>query len=146
MGVSTDGQICFGVLFEEGYEFPWDCEEYDYDIDVWWDEMNGFNPPFPFNSSLSEEEQQKYFEYRRNFKKQHPLPVDTVNYCSCDYPMYILAIPKTWFIANRGYPVKFNPKELEVSQNEINNLLDFCEKYGLKFIDGPVWFLSSNWC
>lgn len=24
MGVSTNGQICYGVLFEDGYEMPWD--------------------------------------------------------------------------------------------------------------------------
>ena len=118
MGISTDGQICFGVLFEEGYEFPWDCEEYAYDIYIWWDKI----------------------------AESGSLPAIPVNYCSCDYPMYILAIPKTLFIANRGYPVKFNPKELEVSQDEVNNLLDFCKKYGLEFIDGPAWFLSSNWC
>ena len=24
MGVSTDGIVCFGYLFDDGYQFPWD--------------------------------------------------------------------------------------------------------------------------
>ena len=31
MGLSTDGEISFGIVFDEGFEFPWD--EYDYDIE-----------------------------------------------------------------------------------------------------------------
>ena len=27
MGVSTDGQICFGISFGEDFEFPWDAYE-----------------------------------------------------------------------------------------------------------------------
>jgi len=36
MGVSTDAQISFGVMFPEGYEFPWEKDEYDWDINTWW--------------------------------------------------------------------------------------------------------------
>ena len=43
MGVSTDGQICFGIAFEECTEFPWDSEEYDGDIDAWWLSLSSFS-------------------------------------------------------------------------------------------------------
>ena len=32
----TNGQICFGLLFEEDAEFPWDEHNRWDDIDDWW--------------------------------------------------------------------------------------------------------------
>lgn len=43
MSTSTDGQICFGVVFEEDYEFPWDDEN---NFEKWWQTVNGFKPSF----------------------------------------------------------------------------------------------------
>ncbi|KKM61996.1 hypothetical protein LCGC14_1526060, partial [marine sediment metagenome] len=28
MGVSTNGQICYGIMFDEDTEFPWDEDKY----------------------------------------------------------------------------------------------------------------------
>ena len=95
MGASIIGQICFGVLFDEGYPFPWDEEEYDFDIGTWWLKLNNFKPPFPYDADASRETKERYFEYKRDFEKQHPLPVDLIASGSCDYPVYILAIPRT---------------------------------------------------
>ena len=47
MGVSTDGQICFGIMFDEGFEFPWNGGEDDQDLESWWmEEVCGYKPPF----------------------------------------------------------------------------------------------------
>jgi len=43
MSTTTDGIICFGIMFEEGYEFPWE----DYCENEWWEEKND-SEPFPF--------------------------------------------------------------------------------------------------
>ena len=40
MGVSTDGQICYGIVFEEGHEFPWASDEYEKDISAYFDKMH----------------------------------------------------------------------------------------------------------
>jgi hypothetical protein len=46
MGVSTDGQIGYGVVFEEGYKFPWDKYPSG-DIEDWWtEEVLGFKHSF----------------------------------------------------------------------------------------------------
>ena len=45
MGVNTDGQICFGIKFEEGDEFPWEDVDGDYDLEEWWRRVNGYTNP-----------------------------------------------------------------------------------------------------
>jgi hypothetical protein len=35
MGVSTDGLLFLGVLFDEDDEFPWHSDEFDYDWEDW---------------------------------------------------------------------------------------------------------------
>lgn len=153
MGISTDGQICYGVIFEEGYEFPWDCKEYEYDIEVWWlktvikfkpsielyDEngnyLNGLEPtPAEFS---------KYYNERRVAFEKNQLPVKLVNYCSSEYPVYILAVPNTYFVANRGYPTNFEPELLQVAPHERQALTDFCEQFSLEYSGAPAWYLSS---
>lgn len=88
MSVSTDGQLCYGILCGEDIEFPWDDQQYDGDIDLWWATICGF---------LYDQE---YLDFLTN----HPLPVELVNYCSAGYPMYILAVPLSGTSARRGYP------------------------------------------
>lgn len=36
MSVSTDGQICYGILLDEDAELPWKTEGYGYGIENWW--------------------------------------------------------------------------------------------------------------
>jgi len=143
MGVLVDGQICFGVQFAEGYEFPWFCEKYDFDIEAWWfNNINDFKPPFPYHHSLPKEKKKELLDYRKNFEKQHPLPVKPVNYCSSVCPIYILAVPKTVLAATKKHPEIFYPENLKVSDEDVQKLLQFCEKFELKFEFGPAWFLS----
>jgi len=48
MGVSTDGQICFGIALDddEATKFPWDTDEHDGDIEHWWLYEEGYENPF----------------------------------------------------------------------------------------------------
>lgn len=160
MGVSTNGQICFGILFEDGYEFPWDGEPFEGDFDEWWLVQNGYKEiPGVWdekgNQIGTEEEVKSYFAHKRKFDKEHPPPVTLVDYCSCDYPMYILAVPSSERVNHRGYPRAFNPSDLQVSPKEVDALLKFCKDFGIKpeideddkdGDDGkPKWWLSSYW-
>lgn len=152
MSVSTDGQICFGVLLEEGAELPWNDESYDGDIENWWLAINGFKSSVeiydekgeyiggkrPDDATIT-----KYFDEKHDFLKKHPV-LELVNYCSGDYPMYILAVPRTVLSASRGYPHEFNPSLLYVTDNERNSLVAFCKEHGLE-VGEPRWYLSSYW-
>ena len=163
MGVSTDGQICYGIKFEEGYIFPWAARLYDADITAWWLDICGYQPPFELftedgywlNGSEPPAEKIAVYEAaKREFvKTQPPLPVDIVNYCSDDFPMYILAVPRLSISNSRGHPVTFNPLNLTITPAECQVLIDFCVSYCRPQEDSfdkfpamaPRWYLSSYW-
>lgn len=156
MGVSTDGQICYGVILDEDEESPWQDEIFDGDIDEWWVYyILGFKHSFEIYTQAGEyingvepskDRINQYYQEKRDFEQANQkLPVELVNYCSGDYPMYILAIPDTCNSARRGYPEKFNPGKLTVTSEQIQVLLDFCEKYAIKYKGEPAWYLSSYW-
>src|SRR3990167_1884691 len=145
MTQSTDGQICFGLMFEEDTVFPWCKEGEDGDIENWWifQTCGKWAPPFELYDEDGEfiggveppqHKKDKYYEAKREFEKKAapPLPVELVNYCSGDNPIYILAVPSTCRSASRGYPEEFHPMDLKVTQQEIDALIEFCRKFGIE--------------
>lgn len=154
MTVSTDGQICYGIRFDEDMEFPWESDEWDRDFEDWWIyEACGYKNPFELFTAQGEwirgkkppeEKIDEYYDARSAFRDSHPLPIELVNYCSGDYPMYILAVPSSCHTAHRGYPENFIPSNLSVSNEEMDRLGQFCEKWGLEGGE-QGWWLSSYW-
>lgn len=153
MSISTDGQICYGVLFEDGQIFPWDE---DGDIEDWWvykalnfrHSVEIYTKNGEHEKGIVQEQIDKYFDEKHDFVKNNKLPVELVNYCSGDYPSYILAIPSTYKNCSRGYPQEFEPKDLIVNQEEEKALLDFIANYVEVDKDTevqPKWYLSSYW-
>jgi len=151
MGTSTNGEICYGIICDEGAEFPWDERG---EIEEWWLlDVLKYKSPFelydhkgqyingvvPSKDKLSE-----YYDHRHSFLKANPLPVELVNYCSLDYPIYILAVPGSIKRASRGYPIVFDPAKLTVSFDQVQALLDFCEDHGIE-VGEAGWVLSSYW-
>jgi len=140
----------FCVLLDEGVELPWD----NYSEEDWWIEQCGFKPTFyPFASdgnytegvSYNDPKVDAYYAEKQAFKDSMPvMPFDTVNICSGDYPMWILAVPGTLISCSRGYPNKFNPSEA-FSAVDASGLIAFCEKYGIEYNEPPAWYLSSYW-
>lgn len=154
MGVSTNGQICYGVAFDEDYEFPWN-KEHDGDIDAWWlYGVLGFKHSFELFDAAgnylngrepSREESSRYFAESREFVASRPLPVELLNYCSGDCPMYALAVPGTVLTARRGYPAEFDPAALTVTDDGREALRKFCIDYGIELPQEPTWLLTSYW-
>ncbi len=153
MGQSTDGEISFGYIFEEGFEFPWD-EKWD-DIEDWWRDVNGFIPTFypyddrgEYKAGVTSEHIDAYFDEKHEWdKNNYPVPVQLVNYCSGECPMYILAVPGSVVTANRGYPKVINLVILISANEQKSALLDFCLKYEIDIKDQeePLWRVSSCW-
>jgi len=152
MGVSSDGLIAFGIPFEEDFQFPWN-EKYEGDIDAWWLEVCGFKPTlYPYTDEgeyiegYTEKIGNDYYEEKRAFRNEHPLPIEQRNY-SCDsYPTYMLCIEDSVISASRGYPEVINPENL-AGDEELGDwekiLTDFCEKYEIEMPSEPKWYLFS---
>jgi len=150
MGQSTNGQICYGIMFEEDTEFPWD----DVGEEDWWLNVKGFRHSFQlFDASgnylngvePTEEQSDIYWGERSKFLEDNPLPVSLVNYCSGECPMWIIAVPDTVRYNYRGYPKAFNPSDLTVADQSVAALLDFCKQYDIPIDSEPAWYLSSYW-
>ena len=140
MGISTDGIICFGILFEEGHTFPWqesldDLGEEVYDDyadpEEWYAKQKGWD--------------KNVHQWSWQWVKENPLPFKLVNYCSGDCPMWILAVPETVNECSRGYPEALNPRAFTVEDYRINELLNFCAAYNITVPDIPKWYLCSYW-
>lgn len=151
MGVSTNGLLFFGVEFEEGFEFPWDAEEFEGDEEEWWRSVGGWVAPFePFDErgeyaegfTKGDPRVGEYFDLQSKWESSHPMPIEIVNICSDDCPIYALAVAGAVTTARRGYPVRIVPAELVADPAP---LLAFCEKYGIELENEPRWLLASYW-
>ena len=152
MTTSTNGQLSFGILFEEGFEFPWDSEKYSSDIEDWWMDIRGFVNPLPnpfdedgnYKPGFSDEDGAQYFLEIRKWCRDNPaVPVELVNYCSGDYPMFILAA-KTKTVS-RGYPEEISPEFFADTEEAYQTLMAFVEEFGIAYEGEPKWYLSSYW-
>ncbi len=153
MGVSTDAQICYGLSFEEGYEFPWLDENGSGEIERWWAyDVLGFKHSFDAYDAdgerlpgISDGDVSRYFQEEFDFLRAHPLPVDLVGHCSDEYTMYILAVSGTANSARRGYPEALDPAQMVVTDEQRQILLDFCTTHGIEHDGNLQWWLSSWW-
>ena len=152
MGTSTNANICYGIVLEDGYECPWDGL-YEGDIEAWWLAERGFKHSFEIfdadgnyleGAPASDDAISNYFQEERAFQKANPIPVELVNYCSNDFPMYVIAVPGTVVTALRGNPTPFNPDNLLCNFDAEQAFLAFCKHYDFPE-SRPGWVLSSYW-
>lgn len=163
MGISSDGQICYGVILKDNQEFPWDRRNDNldgnmyYDFEDWWFKgILGFRNSFELfeldgsfigGKDPGNEVKNKYFEEYSTFKAAHggKPPLELVTHCSYDYPMLILAIPGTYFTSARGRPKLIDMEKLStlVKTEDSEKLLKFCAKFKIEYSGVPSWILSS---
>ncbi|MHC4121838.1 MAG: hypothetical protein ACYSWO_30575 [Planctomycetota bacterium] len=152
MGSHPDATICYGIAFNEDYEFPW--EEGDLEsFEEWWLKEQGYvNPhPFPYTpdgqrkSGITREDAMVYHGHKRTWLKENPPPVRLVTGYSSDYPFYVLAVPGTVDTAHEGGPLPIDPNLMVVTTEERLALIGFCATYvdpeADKWISG--WLLTA---
>jgi hypothetical protein len=132
MGVSTDGILVFGIQLPEE-ETPEFLKEFDNDFETFIDSLNGLPQWGEEGHDI-----RKTHAFRDNF------PVDLVQHCSYEYPMYILAVRGTEITARRGYPNEIDPLTLYVDSDKVETLRKFCEEYNIEW-EEPKWYLCSMW-
>ena len=143
MGVSTDGQLTFGI--DLGEELPEKIRElidddgFDFDEFIYRD----VGVEGSWSRDMSDEEKSDYFARRKTARDEYP--VQLIIHCSYDYPMYIIApnVKQATRRNNRGYPVEINPDDLKVSTRAYAAFMAWCGKWGIE--GEPRWWLSSLW-
>lgn len=146
MGCNLNGQIHFGVAFEEYFEFPW-----GYDIDEWWAKIHNYVPlhqPYTPQGGYAEgwsrddPRIKEYYQHQRDWFKANPLPV-VLEYCGTgDCSSTIIALP------NKGLSVdweatSFDPASLVVTDEEIQSIKGFLAKYEIDHDEDPAWLLLA---
>jgi hypothetical protein len=156
MGNSSYGQIHFGIRFDEGFEFPWntifDETDESSQLEYWWfDVIHGYQEPFEiydergeYLPGITEAKRKEHSDHRDAFQEAHPLPVELINYCRDECPMYILALPGTGLQASRGNPVAICRSDFLVNVDQEKILTDFCKNHGIDCgHETPKWWLSA---
>lgn len=163
------GQLAYGIYdYSDKQEFPWDGRGF-YD---WWDhDITGF-PRSDFydeNGNLKKGEIREelptwdasvriegwrvspeiqaaitaYNKKKFQHQKQHPAPIELVNVCYADHPLYLLVVPGAFYCSPRICPVAIDPNSLEVDESKIKAFQDFVKKYVPSLKDEPLkWYLS----
>jgi hypothetical protein len=129
--------LCYGILFEEGFKFPWD----DYhDLETWWEHVRGFTDTNPWNEwsalveGVSSQDISDYFQARKEWYVKHPLPVELVNYGSTADPMYIIAV-MSFTTPKRFEKLPANP--------DAAGLLSFLAEFRIPGANPAWWYISS---
>ena len=155
MSVSTDATICYGFLCEEDAKFPWDNDVYEWDLQLWWRQVQGYVPSHPLYRSdgnylpglePTKEQEDAYWSEVEAWDAAHPFPVDIVNYCSAEHPMCIIALRESVQTVAQGYAERLDPLLLSVDAAAVQRLRDFCAQYEIAYEAGDEgWWLSSYW-
>lgn len=142
--------ICFGVAFDEDYEFPWTDTE-DRDIEAWWYKTSGFKASFePWDGNgdkapgYTEEKASTYFKERREWMAAHPLPVELVDYNWIDSNMYVLAVRHSRKTSCEGSVESLLPLPV-VTSDRLKEYFEFCADHQIVLPGEPRWLLTSRW-
>lgn len=140
MTTSTDGILCYGyILPDEG--LPWQTDKYDNDFEKWY-----YSEVVPFKFAINWDSadsilRQQYFDKKWEFKQTNPLPGELVNYCSRDYPLYIIATEE--HRCNKGKPVEITYRNF-YNRDKANKLREFLLKYKIiEKTEKASWWLCS---
>lgn len=122
MGMDSQAHLHYGVVLPEDGPFPW-SEEYEH-WDEWWYDV------------VDQED-------------RNEVEIITTGYP--DYPTYMVVI-ETPLGKGKDFRVEWSevqrvhPDELmRIRPSHRYAITDFCEKYGIIYVDGPGWFLAASY-
>jgi hypothetical protein len=117
MGVSTDAYLFFGFDF---------CNpEEEGETLIWEDLGYGWED-----------------EWLKELFGDEPLKCQIDIHCNSEYPIYFVHVKGRIHRAFRGSPTVI--ENLDVSEEDIENLKEFCKVTGIEYQE-PKWILASYW-
>ena len=157
MGVSTDGILYFGFDFYDADDAPedhWNPGEEDWEeryaeAHGCVDDSGLFNEHGEYAFAKDSPEflaarakRDKYYDKKRAILNACPCKID--DHCSNEYPIYFVTLKAKSAKAWRGKHVEITPELLTVTENEVNQLKEFCKDMGIEWQE-PKWYLASYW-
>ena len=153
MGVSTDGFIAYGVLLADPDTLP--DHDWAYDQAGSWRKDQGYVPIVDLDAMYERgerptpEQRQIEIENQKAWHAAHPCPIQFVNYCSDNYEQWMAVVPATLKRASRGFPVPFDPADLQGDKTaQTEALLAFLRDHEIALDDetpSPCWLIGSYW-
>lgn len=158
--MSFEALLVFGIPLVEGTDLPWredpDDPAEDDEVKDWWVKETGFEPTVQvwtadgnyldgFDDDSPEIEQ--YFVELRAHLKKNPLPVEVVEHCGSEHPMYVLAPPGVVIRANPGDLVSLGEAMAAAIEKGVDHrsVREFARKYfGDDVADADMkWWLCA---
>lgn len=141
MGVSTDGQIWFGIDFEEGDEtLARAMKNYLLENKIIEEEDDYFDDPDDINDP-----DEYFYSIPEDIRKG----IELVTHCSGECRMYVICIEESSKYASRGYPEKINIVHETSEQGRLDwkaRIIAFCKEIGIEIDSNDInWHLSSMW-
>jgi hypothetical protein len=116
MGTTTKGVIFHGIMFPDEFDFPWNGDKYDGNIDEWWIyECCGYKGTDEYSE-------------RKEFLKENPIPIALAWTYSYEYTCFGIAAIGS-IVESSDDVTELNFSEMEINDVERNSVIDFCEKY-----------------
>lgn len=129
MGVPSDGVLYFGFQVGGEDEVPeWLEDVEDHEFDTFLCQKAGLT----YETSTWEERK----------KIIDACPADLGQFCSYEYPMYVLFIREEEYRAYRGDIVELDLQEMQVEQKYIDEFKAWCLANDIKWQE-PKWLLCS---
>lgn len=126
MGIDSDGILYFGFTVGDEDEPPEFMDGFE-DFDSFIEAKAGLTDDSPY-------EQRK--------AAREACPAELYQYCSWEYPMYILGVRGAEYCACRGDAIEIGAKELWVDQDKIDAFRAWCQDNGIEWQE-PKWLLCS---
>lgn len=153
MGYNVDATLCFGVFCGKQDGLPWGGEGNEYDIELWWRAVNGYQPALePYTAdggyapgwSRDDPRLDEYFQHREDWMAKHPLPVEEVRGGTWGETDIILVVPGIDRVSGDWCkPESVELSSLDVPSEAAETLIDFCRKYDVPIQGKPGWWLVA---
>lgn len=157
MGMDAKCDIAYGFVVEEG-ELPWRCKEYDYDIDDWWRETQGYKPPFQLfddegnwlpGMEAEKAKQDEYYAHRHNWDDANPCPIGVITGSEGEEDAIITCAEIDDIGFDWDYGVQpVDPKSFEISFEQaaaIEKVRELLESLEIEIKQGPGWFAICDY-
>lgn len=150
MGTDATAALCFGIDLGETPDMPWDDDKFDYDPETWWEDINDYKEHFKLYDEngnrlpgTTDAKIREYFDHRRKWHEQNPLPFNIVHHGADACASVILTVPGTTVNANWDGPTQVDVEKIRSTSEALQTFMNAVRKYNL--VPGgsePQWLMS----